>query len=102
MKLRAVLTVLFLAAASPSLAQTFYLGQVLILPFTFCPNATLPTDGRLLPISQYQALFSLFGTRYGGDGITTFAVPNIKAPLSGNRQPMMSCITLSGIYPAQS
>jgi microcystin-dependent protein len=103
MKLSALLTVLFLAGASPCLAQTtFYLGQVLILPLTFCPSNTVQTDGRLLPINQYQALFSLWGTRYGGDGITTFAVPNLKAPLSGNRQPMMSCVTLSGIYPAQS
>ena len=102
MKLRAVLTVLFLAGAPPCLAQTFYLGQVLVLPLTFCPSNTVQTDGRLLLINQNQALFSLFGTRYGGDGLTTFAVPNLKAPLSGNRQPMMSCVTLTGIFPAQN
>ena len=75
---------------------------VLVLPLTFCPSNTVQTDGRLLLINQNQALFSLFGTRYGGDGVTTFVVPNLKAPLSGNRQPMMSCVTLTGIFPAQN
>jgi microcystin-dependent protein len=102
MKLRATLTVLLLAAASPCVAQTFYLGQVLTFPYTFCPSSTLPTDGRLLSISQNTALFSLLGTQYGGDGVTTFALPNIKAPLSANRHPMISCITLSGIFPSQN
>jgi microcystin-dependent protein len=41
-------------------------------------GSTLPADGRLLPISQNQALFSLFGTKYGGDGKTTFRIPNLK------------------------
>ena len=102
MKLPAILTALLLAAASPCMAQTFYLGQVLIFPYTFCPISTLPTDGRLLPINTNTALFALLGTYYGGDGLTNFALPNIKAPLSANRQPLISCITLSGIFPAQN
>lgn len=44
----------------------------------FAPVAWAPCDGRLLPISQYDALFSLLGTTYGGDGETTFALPDMR------------------------
>ena len=43
------------------------LGQVLTFPYNFCRSSTLPTNGKLLPISQNQALFALLGTQYGGD-----------------------------------
>jgi microcystin-dependent protein len=43
----------------------------------FAPRGWLLCQGQLLPISQYQALFSLLGTTYGGDGKTTFALPNL-------------------------
>jgi microcystin-dependent protein len=45
--------------------------------FNFPPVNWLPCDGRLLPISQYDVLFSLIGTTYGGDGQNTFALPNM-------------------------
>jgi hypothetical protein len=55
-----------------------YIGQVCTFAFDFCPKGFIPADGRVLPIIQHQALFALFGTTYGGDGITTFAVPDLR------------------------
>jgi microcystin-dependent protein len=59
------------------MAETF-LGQITIVSFGFAPNGYALCNGQLLPISQNAALFSLLGTFYGGDGITTFALPNLQ------------------------
>ena len=50
--------------------------------YTFCPRGWAEADGQLLPISQYTALFSLYGTTYGGDGRTTFALPDLRGRVS--------------------
>ena len=55
-----------------------FLGQVQMVGFNFCPRGWSTTDGQLLPISQNQALFSLLGTTYGGDGETTFGLPELR------------------------
>ena len=55
-----------------------YLGEIITAGFNFCPRGTLEADGRLLPIAQNTALFSLLGTQYGGDGRTTFALPDLR------------------------
>ena len=55
-----------------------YLGEIITAGFNFCPRGTLEADGRLLPIMENTALFSLFGTLYGGDGRTTFALPDLR------------------------
>ena len=55
-----------------------YMGEIMTVGFNFCPRGTLEADGRLLPINQYQALFSLFGTIYGGDGRTSFGLPDLR------------------------
>ena len=55
-----------------------YLGEIITAGFNFCPRGTLEADGRLLPIAQNSALFSLLGTMYGGDGRTTFALPDLR------------------------
>src|SRR5262245_56132742 len=52
-------------------------GDLAALPYDFCPAGWLPTDGSVLLIEKYPALFSAIGTRYGGDGRTTFALPNV-------------------------
>lgn len=54
-----------------------FLGEIVILPFNFNPNGWAFCSGALLPISQNTALFSLLGTTYGGDGKSTFALPNL-------------------------
>ena len=55
-----------------------FLGQITIFGFNFAPYGWAKCDGQLLAISQFQALFSLLGTIYGGDGRTTFALPDLR------------------------
>ncbi|MCI4644536.1 MAG: tail fiber protein [Hyphomonadaceae bacterium] len=57
-------------------AQEPYLGEIREFPYTFCPRGWTEAKGQLLPISQNTALFSLLGTNYGGDGRTTFGLPD--------------------------
>lgn len=54
------------------------LGEICTFAFNFCPKGYADTAGQLMPISQNQALFSLLGTTYGGDGITNFALPDLR------------------------
>ncbi|WP_060826077.1 phage tail protein [Sulfurospirillum cavolei] len=56
----------------------FILGQIQLFAFQFEIRGWVLCDGRLLQIMNNQALFALIGTTYGGDGHTTFAVPNLK------------------------
>ena len=55
-----------------------FLGEIELVAFNFAPVGWAFCDGQILPISQNTALFSLLGTTYGGDGITTFALPNLQ------------------------
>jgi microcystin-dependent protein len=55
-----------------------FLSEIRILSFGFAPKGWALANGQLLPINQNQALFSLFGTMYGGNGQTTFALPNLR------------------------
>ncbi len=56
----------------------YFLGQIKTFSFNFIPRGWFPCDGRTLPINQNQALFSLLGTTYGGNGTTTFALPDFR------------------------
>ena len=58
-----------------------WIGEIDIVPYNFAPRGWAFCDGRLLSISQNSALFSLLGTTYGGDGITTFALPDLRGRL---------------------
>jgi microcystin-dependent protein len=60
------------------MAQPF-LGQILLVGFNFAPVGWALCDGQLLPISQNTALFSLLGTQYGGDGRSTFGLPDLRS-----------------------
>lgn len=67
------------ATALPAAAQDDrYLGEIFYNGYNFCPRGTAATDGQLLAIAQNTALFSLLGTFYGGDGRTTFALPDLR------------------------
>jgi microcystin-dependent protein len=55
-----------------------FVAEIRIFPFNFPPTGWAFCDGQLLPISQNTALFSLLGTVYGGDGKSTFALPNLQ------------------------
>jgi microcystin-dependent protein len=55
-----------------------FVAEIRIFPFNFAPKGWAFCDGQLLPLSQNTALFSLLGTTYGGDGKSTFALPNLQ------------------------
>jgi microcystin-dependent protein len=60
-----------------------YVGEIRLVGFNFAPNGWNFCNGALLPISEFETLFNLIGTTYGGDGQQTFAVPDLqgRAPL---------------------
>ncbi|BAE82322.1 phage tail protein [Desulfitobacterium hafniense] len=73
------------------------LGAIYLFPYPFVPKKWLICDGRSLPTAQYEPLFSLLGNTYGGDGKTTFALPNL---IGAEPHPNMKyCIAYSGIFP---
>jgi microcystin-dependent protein len=55
-----------------------FIAQIMIVSFNFAPKSWALCNGQLLPINQNQALFSLLGTTYGGNGQTNFALPNLQ------------------------
>ena len=55
-----------------------FVAEIRIVPFNFAPKGWAFCDGQLLPLSQNTALFALLGTMYGGDGKSTFALPNLQ------------------------
>tara|TARA_R110000772_G_scaffold176914_2_gene288534 strand:- start:1 stop:525 length:525 start_codon:yes stop_codon:yes gene_type:complete len=55
-----------------------FIGQIQAFGFNFAPAGWAICEGQLLPIAQYQALFSLLGTTFGGDGETTFGLPDLR------------------------
>ncbi len=71
--------------------QTAYLGEIIPIAFNFPPKGYALCNGQILSIQQNQALFAILGTTYGGNGVTTFALPNLQgctpihwgAPLGG-------------------
>ncbi|URJ47212.1 tail fiber protein [Paenibacillus polymyxa] len=68
-------------AISPKQAQASpepYIGEITIYPYMFAPQGWLKCEGQLLSISQNTVLFSLLGTNFGGDGMNTFALPDLR------------------------
>lgn len=64
-----------------------FIGTITLFGFNFAPQGWAKCEGQLLPIAQNSALFSLLGTIYGGDGRTTFALPDLRgrAPIGENQ-----------------
>ena len=56
-----------------------FLAEITIVGFNFAPRGYALCDGQILPINQNQSLYSLLGTTYGGDGRTTFALPDLRS-----------------------
>jgi microcystin-dependent protein len=76
---------------------TPFVGQIGLFGFNFAPKGWAFAAGQLLPISQNTALFSLLGTTYGGDGKSTFALPNLTdgiTPLQAGQGPGLSLYDL--------
>src|SRR5437762_2941540 len=69
-----------------------FVAEIRIFGFNFPPTGWAFCDGQLMPISQNTALFSLLGTTYGGDGKSTFALPNLmgSAPMHPGQGPGLS------------
>lgn len=69
-----------------------YIGQVMMFGGNFAPRNWFFCQGQLLSISQYQAFFSILGTTYGGDGRTTFGLPDMRgrAAIGAGRGPGLS------------
>ena len=92
-----VLTIVCFAPAQESHAQSEpYIGQVALVGFNFCPRGWLPAEGQILEIASNTSLFSLYGTIYGGDGRTTFALPDLRgrAPIHAGTGPGLSTYNL--------
>lgn len=73
------------------------MGQIQLFPFHYAPAGWFFCEGQILQISQYSALYSLLWNRYGGDGNTTFALPDLKG-----KEPdpnLHYCIAWNGFYP---
>lgn len=62
-----------------------FIGEIKIFGFNFAPRGHATCQGQILPISQNTALFSLLGTTYGGNGITTFALPDLQGRVAKNQ-----------------
>ena len=69
-----------------------FLAEIRIFPYNFAPRGWAMCNGQLMPISQNTALFSLLGTQYGGNGISTFGLPNFQgsAPVHQGQGPGLS------------
>lgn len=69
-----------------------YIGEIRMFAGTYAPKNWSYCDGQVIPISQYDALYSLLGTTYGGDGRTTFGLPDLRGriPLGDGQNPVSS------------
>lgn len=75
--------------------STPFIGTIMAFGFNFPPVGWVLCDGSLLQISQFDALYALIGTTYGGDGVNTFGVPDLRgrSPLSMGQGPGLSNYT---------
>lgn len=76
-----------------------FLGEIRMFGGDFAPQGWARCHGQLLPIAEHAPLYSLIGTTYGGDGVETFALPDLRedaVPL-----PITFIIALAGVYPSR-
>jgi len=71
-----------------------YLGQIYLLPYSHVPRGCMRCDGHVLSIKNHEALFSILGTKFGGDGVQNFALPKLES--IGDLHYM---ICVEGMYP---
>ena len=63
------------------------ISEIRLVPFDFAPRGWMFCDGALLPISENESLFQILGNTYGGDGESTFAIPNLTAAMEKSGWP---------------
>lgn len=73
-----------------------FIGQIILVPYSSVPDGSLPCDGRQIAIASEESLFSLIGFKFGGNGSTTFALPDLR---SITPPYMIYAIITLGIYP---
>ena len=76
-----------------------FIGQIQLFTYNFTPRGWLKCEGQLLPISENAALFSLVGTTFGGDGRTTFAIPDLRRRAPGKNVDYY--IAIEGVFPSR-
>lgn len=69
-------------AVAPASAQDRYIGEIIKFPYNFCPRDTAEARGQLMAIADNTALYALYGTTFGGDGVTTFGLPDMRSRYS--------------------
>jgi microcystin-dependent protein len=76
-----------------------FLGEIMLVPYNFAPRGWAFCSGQILPIAQNTALFSLLGTTYGGNGQTTFALPDLRGrcAVSAGQGPGLSSYDLGEV-----
>ena len=74
----------------------------MIFAGNFCPTGWVKTDGTLLTISDNSVLYAVIGTRYGGNGTTTFRLPNTLTMLTKGKGDLTQCIATQGVFPSQN
>ena len=76
------------------------IGQIQAFGFNYAPDGWAVCEGQTMPIAENEPLFSLLGTTYGGDGRTSFALPDLRQ--ASARDNVHFCIALNGGYPSRS
>ena len=81
-----------------------FLGQIIMFAGNFAPRGWAFCSGQILPIAQNTALFSILGTTYGGNGQTTFALPDLRGrvPVHAGQGPGLSSFTLGQVGGAET
>jgi microcystin-dependent protein len=81
-----------------------FIGQLMLVPYNFAPRGWAFCSGQILPIAQNTALFSLLGTTFGGNGQTTFALPDLRGrtALSSGQGPGLSSYDLGQVGGTES
>jgi microcystin-dependent protein len=79
--------------------STAFIGEIMLVPYNFAPRGWAFCQGQILAIAQNTALFSLLGTTYGGNGQTTFALPDLRGrcAISSGQGPGLSSYTLGEV-----
>jgi len=90
--IKIIIVAILLAFTNKIQAQDAYLGEIRMFAIDYAPKYWAPCDGRLLSIASNTALFSLLGTTYGGNGTTTFALPDLRGrvPVNSGTGPSLS------------
>jgi microcystin-dependent protein len=88
--------VVMMASAGAASAQDCFIGEVKMFAGNYPPVDYMPAEGQLLPINQYQALFSILGTYYGGNGTTNFGLPDLRGrvPIGAGMGPGLNNVNL--------